>query len=415
MEGFLSQMGFDFTTDLEEADLVLYNTCAVREHAQDRALGNVGALKRWKAERPERLIVLCGCMVQQMHVAEKIRKSYPYVSMVFGTHVIHKLPENMYRYLTGSRRVFDIPDEDGHIAEPLPVRRTGVKGWLPIMYGCNNFCTYCIVPYVRGRERSRKPEDIIAEAKEMIRDGYKEITLLGQNVNSYGKTLDHPITFAQLLKQINDLPGDFILRFMTSHPKDCTEELLETMKQCDKVAKHLHLPVQSGSDRILKAMNRGYTKEKYLSLAMKAKELMPDLCMTSDIIVGFPGEQYEDFLETMDLVKKVGYSALFTFVFSPRKGTPAAEMEDVISAKEKSAWFQGLLKVQEELAAEVTADYEGKTFRVLCEGMNEKGFYTGRTQGNILVEFSGKPEYINQFVDVTITEALSFVLKGEVR
>lgn len=415
IEGMMQSMGFDFTDDFEQADLVLFNTCAVREHAEYRALGNVGGLKRWKAERPERMIVLCGCMVQQPHVAEKVRRSYPYVSIVFGTHAIHRFPENLYRFLSGTKRVFDTPDEHGSIAEPLPVRRTGVKGWLPIMYGCNNFCTYCVVPYVRGRERSRRPEDILAEAKEMIAAGYKEITLLGQNVNSYGKTLDVPISFAQLLRKINDLPGDFIIRFMTSHPKDCTEELLVTMSECKKVAKHLHLPVQCGSDRVLRAMNRGYSKEQYLRLTQKAQQLMPNLCMTSDIIVGFPGETYEEFLETVDLVKQVNYSALFTFIYSPRVGTPAAKMDNPVSDEQKSKWLQELSSVQEEIAAKLTEPYLGTTLRVLCEGEKANGIYTGRSEGNILVEFPGKPEYINQFVNVTVTQALSFVLRGVVQ
>ncbi len=415
MEGMLQNMGFDFTDDFEQADLVLFNTCAVREHAEYRALGNVGGLKRWKAERPERMIVLCGCMVQQSHVAEKVRRSYPYVSIVFGTHAIHRLPENMYKFLCGTKRVFDVTDDIGVIAEPLPSRRTGVKGWLPIMYGCNNFCSYCVVPYVRGRERSRRPEDILAEAQEMISAGYKEITLLGQNVNSYGKTLEDPITFAQLLRQINALPGDFIIRFMSSHPKDCTEELLLAMRDCNKVAKHLHLPVQCGSDRILSLMNRNYTREKYLSLVQNAKELMPDLCITGDIIVGFPGETYEEFCETVDLVRHVGYTALFTFIYSPRKGTPAAEMDNPITDDQKSKWLQELSAVQEEIAAYHTAPYVGQTFRVLCEGEKNDGIFMGRTEGNILIEFPGKPEYINQFVNVTVTQALSFVLRGEIQ
>ncbi len=415
LQGMLKEMGFQFTEDFEQADLVLFNTCAVREHAQYRALGNVGALKHWKAKRPERLIIVCGCMVQQPHVAEKVKKSYPYVSLVLGTHHQYKLPEDLNRFLVGTKRVFDIGEEDGGIAEGIPVYRSGVKGWLPVMYGCNNFCSYCVVPYVRGRERSRLPEDIIKEAKEMVAEGYKEITLLGQNVNSYGKTLDNPISFAQLLRMVNDIPGDFRIRFMTSHPKDCTEELLLAIRDCEKVAKHLHLPVQSGSSRILKEMNRVYDREKYLALARRAKELIPDLCMTSDIIIGFPGETYDDFLQTVSLVEEVGYSALYTFIYSPREGTPAAKMEDPVSAEEKSQWLQELAGHHEKWAAEVTGNYVGKTFRVLCEGEKEDGVFIGRTDGNILTEFSGDVSMINTFVDVTITTALSFVLKGEVQ
>ena len=415
LQGMLVEMGFDFTEDIEQADLVLFNTCAVREHAQFRALGNVGALKHWKAQRPERLIVVCGCMVQQPHVAEKIKKSYPYVSLVLGTHHQYKFPEDLHRFLVGTKRVFDIDEEPCDIAEGLPVYRSGVKGWLPVMYGCNNFCSYCVVPYVRGRERSRLPEEILKEARDMVAAGYKEITLLGQNVNSYGKTLEKPVSFAQLLRMVNDIPGDFRIRFMTSHPKDCTEELLLAIRDCHKVAKHLHLPVQSGSSRILKQMNRIYDRERYLALAHRAKELIPDLCMTSDIIIGFPGETYDDFLETVSLVEEVGYSALYTFIYSPREGTPAAKMEDPVSQDEKSRWLQELAKHHEGLAAEVTSRYVGKTFRVLCEGEKENGIYIGRTDGNILTEFKGDPSMINTFVDVTVTTALSFVLKGEVR
>ena len=415
MEGMLQNMGFDFTENIEEADLVLFNSCAVRQHAELRALGNVGGVKHWKAQRPERMILLCGCMVQQPEKAQKIRRSYPYVSILYGTHAIHRLPENIYRFLTTNKKVVDVETSDGTIAEPLPIRRTGVKGWLPVMYGCNNFCTYCIVPYVRGRERSRKPEDIINEAKDMIAAGYKEINLLGQNVNSYGKTLEDSIDFAELLEKINDLPGDFIIRFMTSHPKDCTEKLLETMSRCEKVAKHLHLPVQCGSDRVLKAMNRGYTHEKYLQLIQKAKSLMPNLCITSDIIVGFPGETFEDFEQTLQLTQKVKYSALFTFIFSPREGTPAQKLPDPIDAKEKNRWFQMLVEQQEKISAEITAPYVGQTFRVLCEGKKDNGMYFGRTEGNILIEFPGFDQYINQFVNVTVTQALSFVLRGEVQ
>ena len=265
IKGILAALGYGFTDDVEQADLILYNTCAVREHAEDRIYGNVGAIKRLKKSNPNLIIALCGCMMQQERVVEKIRKSYPFVDLVFGTHVIHRIPELIYRVLSTGKRVYECPDSAGVIAENLPIRRDGnIKGWLPIMYGCNNFCSYCIVPYVRGRERSREPEDVIKEARELIASGCKDITLLGQNVNSYGKNLDRDINFAKLLKEINDIPGEFTIRFMTSHPKDCTKELLDTMASCDKVAKHLHLPFQSGNNRVLKEMNRGYTREKYL-------------------------------------------------------------------------------------------------------------------------------------------------------
>ena len=334
IKGMLELMGYDFTDNRLEAKLIIFNTCAVREHAEDRVFGNVGALKSYKRENHDVVIALCGCMMQQQHIADKIKKSFPFVDLVFGTHVVHKLPELLYRALTGKKRVFDITDTDGIIAEGIPVRRDNdAKAWLPIMYGCNNFCSYCIVPYVRGRERSRQVEDIVAEFKSLVEQGYKEITLLGQNVNSFGKDLEPRVTFANLLRMLNDIDGDFRIRFMTSHPKDCTKELIETMAQCDKVAEHLHLPFQSGSNRVLKAMNRHYTREQYLELIKYARKLMGDeLSITSDIIVGFPGETYEEFKETLSLVKEINATQLFTFIYSKREGTPAAKMDDPVSA-----------------------------------------------------------------------------------
>ena len=413
IEGYLEAMGFDFCEETEEADLVLFDTCAVRGHAEDRIYGNVGALKAFKARRKNRIVAVCGCMVQQSFAAEKFRKSYPHVDLRFGTHVQHKFPELLYGVLSRGERVFDISGE-GVIAEHIPTRRSGVKGWLPVMYGCNNFCTYCIVPYVRGRERSRDPEDIIAEAKEMISEGYKEITLLGQNVNSYGKTLEKPCSFADLLRKINDLPGDFIIRFMTSHPKDLTDGLIDALTDCEKAAHHLHLPVQSGSNRILKSMNRVYTRERYLELVRKVREKIPDISLTSDIIVGFPGETEEDFADTLSLVKEVGYSALFTFAYSPREGTPAAKMEDQIPGEEKSRRLTALSSLQEKISEQQNKKYLGKTLRVLCEGPSKKeGRLNGRSDGNISVEFEGEPSLINKFVNVKITEPLSFVLKGD--
>ncbi|MCQ2479136.1 MAG: tRNA (N6-isopentenyl adenosine(37)-C2)-methylthiotransferase MiaB [Clostridia bacterium] len=416
IKGMLEQCGYGFTDDVNEADLVLYNTCAIREHAEDRIYGNVGALKNIKKEKPDMIIALCGCMMQQEKVSEKIRKSYPYVNLVFGTHVIHKLPELLYNVLSRSKRVFSSPESDGVIAENVPVRRDGnIKGWLPIMYGCNNFCSYCIVPYVRGRERSREPEDIIKEAKELIDAGCKDITLLGQNVNSYGKTLDRDINFAKLLKMINDLPGDFIIRFMTSHPKDCTEELLDTMAQCEKVARHFHLPFQSGNNRVLKEMNRGYTKEKYLSLVEYARKVMPDISLTSDIIVGFPGETYEEFKDTLDLVEKAKFTSLYTFIFSPRDGTRAAKMPDPISREEKGKWFKELCDLQESIAGKRTALMKGNSYRVLCEGYAKEGIYNGRTGGNVMIEFpdtdGGKS--IGKFCTVKVTEPLTWIVRGE--
>lgn len=416
IKGMLHEMGYGITEERTKAQLILFNTCAVREHAEDRVFGNVGALKKYKHEHPGVVIACCGCMMQQQHIAEKIKKSFPFVDLVFGTHVIHQLPGLLYKTLTGKKRVFEIPDMDGVIAEGVPVLRDEEKrAWLPIMYGCNNFCTYCIVPYVRGRERSRDPQDILKEARELVQNGCKEITLLGQNVNSYGKNLEPKVTFAQLLRMINDIDGDFRIRFMTSHPKDCTRELLETMAQCDKVAKHLHLPFQSGNDRVLKAMNRNYTREKYLSLIRYAKELMGDaLSITSDIIVGFPGETYEEFQDTLSLIEEVRFTSLFTFIYSPRNGTPAARMPDPVSAEEKGRWLRELLAVQEKISAENMKKYAGKTFKCFVYGKGKLGEHSleARTDGNLIVEFDGDESLIGSFKNITVTEPLTYVLKG---
>ncbi len=410
-KGLLVEMGYQLTSEQENADFILYNTCAVREHAQDRVMGNVGALKHLKARKPDLVIALCGCMMQQEHVAEKIRKSYPHVGLVFGTHALHRLPQLVLETLTDGKRVFDRDACDGVIAEGLPVVRDGgVRGWLPVMYGCNNFCTYCVVPYVRGRERSREPGNILQEAWEMLEGGVKDITLLGQNVNSYR---GGGMNFAQLVREACALPGEFTLRFMTSHPKDCTKELLAAMAECDKAARHLHLPFQSGSNRVLKEMNRQYTRERYLELVRTARELMPDISLTSDVIVGFPGETYEDFQETLSLVREVGFTSLYTFIFSPREGTPAARMPDPVSREEKAGWLAELLAVQEECAARRTADMVGRRLRVLCEGKAKRdGWLIGRTSGNVIIEFPGGAEWIGRFVSVDVTEALTWIVKG---
>ena len=414
IRGMLCAMGFEMTDDDENADLILFNTCAIREHAEDRVFGNVGALKHNKRRNRDLIIALCGCMMQQSHVAEKIKKSFPYVDLVFGTHVIHKLPEYIFSILNDRNRIFSIPDEDGVIAEGLPTYRDrGVKAWLPIMYGCNNFCSYCIVPYVRGRERSREPDVIIEEFKELVAQGYKDITLLGQNVNSYGKGLSTPINFSELLRRINDIEGEFIVRFMTSHPKDCTFELLKTMAQCDKVAKHIHLPFQSGNDRVLAAMNRSYTREKYLSLIDYAFTLMPDLSVTSDVIVGFPNESEEEFNDTLSLIERVRFTSLFTFIFSPRKGTPAYDMEDKYTMREKTARFKRLTDTQERIAGERNAELYGKTLRVLAEEIDDKGNVSGRTQGNVIIIFPADESIVGQFCNVRITECKTWILKGE--
>ena len=415
IKGMLKMSGYDFTDDVNEADFILFNTCAVREHAEDRVFGNVGALKALKRRHPSILIALCGCMMEQEHIAEKIYKSFPFVGLVFGTHALHRFPELLYKSLTKGKRVFETGNDDKKVYEGIPIRRDGTfKGWLPIMYGCDNFCTYCIVPYVRGRERSREKDIIISEAKEMINSSFKDITLLGQNVNSYGKNLENGVSFAQLLKEIDSIDGDYWLRFMTSHPKDCTKELIDTIAQGKHISVHLHLPFQSGSDRILKQMNRHYDRKKYLEIIDYAKSKIPNLSLTSDIIVGFPGETYEDFKETISLIKEVEFTSLFTFIYSPRVGTPAAKMDDPIPAEEKSKWFRELLDVQEEIAAKRCASMVGSVEKVLIEGKKEKtNELTGRTSGNIIVELDGSEDLIGTFQNVEITKARNWILKGK--
>lgn len=417
IKGMLAEMGYDFTDDRKKAQLIIFNTCAVREHAEDRVFGNVGSLKQYKADHPDTVIALCGCMMQQKHIADKIKASYPFVDLVFGTHVVYRLPELLLKALKRKKRVFECPDMDGIIAEGLPVVRDDTKkAFLPIMYGCNNFCSYCIVPYVRGRERSRQPEEVIKEFKGLVASGYKEITLLGQNVNSYGKDLEPKVTFAQLLRMLNDLDGDFRIRFMTSHPKDCTKELLETMAQCDKVAQHLHLPFQSGNNRVLKAMNRGYTRERYLELIRYARELMGDeLSVTSDIIVGFPGETYEEFKDTLSLVEEINATSLFTFIYSPRVGTPAAKMDDPVSHEEKAKWMKELLETQERISANQMKLHAGKTFKCFVYGKGKLGdnYVAARTDGNLIIEFEGDEKLIGSFQNVKVVEPLTYVLRGE--
>ena len=415
IKGMLSLAGFDFTEDDEEADFILFNTCAVREHAEDRVFGNVGALKALKRRHSSILIALCGCMMEQEHIALRIYKSFPFVGLVFGTHCLHEFPSLLYKALLDGRRVFVRDNDDGIVHEGFPLKRDGTfKGWLPVMYGCNNFCSYCIVPYVRGRERSREPQVILSEAVSMINSGYKDITLLGQNVNSYGRGLSENITFSELLRRIDGTDGDYWLRFMTSHPKDCTKELIDTIAGSRHISKHLHLPFQSGSDRILKLMNRKYNREAYLKTINYAKEKIDGVSLTSDIIVGFPGETYEDFKQTVSLVKEVEFTSLFTFIYSPRVGTPAAEIDDPIPYEEKSKWFTELLNVQSEIAAKRCASMISSTEKVLVEGRNEKtNELTGRTSGNIIVEFDGDDSLIGTFCNVKITKARNWILKGQ--
>ena len=417
IKGMLQSSGFDFTDEPENADFILFNTCAVREHAEDRVFGNVGALKNIKRRHPQILIALCGCMMEQEHVANRIYKSFPFVGLVFGTHSLHHFPELMYSSLVNGNRVFERGNDDKKIYEGIPTHRDGTfKGWLPIMYGCNNFCTYCVVPYVRGRERSREKDVIVSEARDMIQSGFKDITLLGQYVNSYGKTLENPVSFAQLISEIDEIEGDYWLRFMTSHPKDCSKELIDAIAGSKHISKHLHLPFQSGSDRILKAMNRHYDRKKYLETIAYAKEKIENVSLTSDIIVGFPGETYEDFKETLSLIREVEFTSLFTFIFSPRVGTPAEKMDDPVPAEEKSKWFQELLDVQEEIAAKRCSSMVGKTEKVLIESVKEKtGELNARTSGNIIVELEGDKSLIGTFQNAEITSARNWILKGKLK
>lgn len=404
IRGMLHEMGYRMTDRPEDADFILYNTCAVREHAEDRAFGNIGALSHLKKQRPDVVIALCGCMAQQEKNVEKIKKSYPQVSLLFGTHALWRFPSLLYRVLTEKKRVFDIGGEDD-IAEGLPVLRAqGPKAWLSIMYGCNNFCTYCIVPYVRGRERSRRPEEIEKELRELVAAGYKEITLLGQNVNSYGKDLGLDIDFADLLRRLNAVPGEFWLRFMTSHPKDASPRLFDAMAQCEKVAKQLHLPFQSGSDEILRRMNRRYTAQEYRALIADARAKMPDITLSSDIIVGFPGETEDDFEQTLQLVEDVRFDLLFTFLYSPRTGTPAASYEDNATPQDKQQRFERLLKAQDAIVSERQSAYQGKTLRLLVDGIAKGPEYpfTARTEGNLLVCVRGADIEIGSFIEAEI-------------
>ncbi|MBE6974675.1 MAG: tRNA (N6-isopentenyl adenosine(37)-C2)-methylthiotransferase MiaB [Ruminococcaceae bacterium] len=413
LRGYLVQSGYAMVREAEGADVVIMNTCAIREHAEQRVFGNLGALTHTKRRHPEQKIFLCGCMAGETKVSDRIKKSFPYVDGVFSTHHLWQFPEILYNVLTKKKRQFYIEDEAGAIAEGIPqVRDSSLKAWVSIMYGCNNFCTYCIVPYVRGRERSRKKEDILAECRAVIANGAKEITLLGQNVNSYGKDLEEPVDFADLLAEITQLDGEFLIRFMTSHPRDAGEKLFDTMAKYPKIAKQLHLPFQSGSSRVLKAMNRHYDREKYLSLVRYAKSVMPELVLTSDVIVGFPGETEEEFEETISLIGEVRYDSLFTFIFSPRTGTPAASMEDPTPKEEKNRRFDRLCNVQNAISEEIHRSYIGKTFRCLVDG-KDGDLLTARTEGGRLVRFAGCDGLIGSYQNLTVTGATTWSLTGK--
>lgn len=414
IKGLLARMGFEFTGSDGDADLIIFNTCAVREHAEDRVFGNVGALKNLKRRKPSLIIGVCGCMTEQREVAQRLQKTFPFVDMVFGTHVLHRLPEMLYETLAESRRVLLLGHEEKTIREDIPIRRDGrSRAWVTAMYGCDNFCTYCIVPYVRGREKSRRPEDIYNECRDLVESGYKEITLLGQNVNSYGKGLPEPVDFSELLRKLDGIEGDFRLRFMTSHPKDASRELFDVMASSRHIPHHIHLPFQSGNDRVLREMNRRYDREKYLSLIAYARKIMPDVSFTSDVIVGFPGETYEEFRDTLSLIKEVEFVNLFTFIYSPRPGTRAAEMPDPVSHEEKTRWFAELLKVQEEIAVKNCEKLVGSRKRVLVEDRDGKtGLLSGRTAGSLVVLFPGEDSLVGEFAEVEVTEARGWSLRG---
>ena len=412
IRGMLMECGYSITDKAEGADVVVMNTCAIREHAEQRVFGNLGALTHTKRRHGAQKIFLCGCMAGQEHVVQRIKKSYPHVDGVFSTHHLWQFPELLWRVLSTGKRQYFVEDEPGSIAEGLPQHRDNkLKAWVSIMYGCNNFCTYCIVPYVRGRERSRKSCDILAECQKLIASGVKEITLLGQNVNSYGKDLEEQIDFADLLQKIAQIPGDFLIRFMTSHPRDAGKKLFDTMAASPKIAKQLHLPFQSGSSRVLKAMNRHYDRQTYLKAVEYAKSVMPGLVLTSDVIVGFPGETEEEFEETISLISQVRYDALFTFIFSPRAGTPAATMEDPTTKEEKNRRFDRLCAVQNAISEEIHKEYVGKTLRCLVDG-KDNDLLTARTEGGRLVRLPGSDEHIGTFANITITGSNTWSLTG---
>ncbi len=415
IKGMLFEMGYGFCDDALHADLVIYNTCAVRENAELRVFGNLGALKHQKRRRPDMIIGVCGCMMQQAHIAETIQKKYTHVDLVFGTHALYRLPELLYEVMQ-KQRVFATENEDGRIAEEISYFRSKPPlAKIPIMYGCNNFCTYCIVPYVRGRERSRDAEHIIKEVREVAQKGYREVMLLGQNVNSYGNDLESGLSFAALLQAVCRTDGIERVRFMTSHPKDLSDELIAVMASEKKICKQLHLPVQSGSDRVLKAMNRKYTRDQYLSLVKKVRAAMPEIVLTTDIIVGFPGETDADFAETVSLLKEVEYDTIFSFIYSKRSGTPAAKMPDVMDEAQKHQNFEAMLAVQNEISRRKNDAYLGRTETVLAEGLskNNQETLTGRTEGGKVVNFPGTKEQIGQMVKVKITKTQTWSLFGE--
>lgn len=414
--GMLTEMGYTKAENEEDADFIIYNTCCVRENAENKVYGNLGYLKHIKAEKPHLKIALCGCMMQQPTVLETIRKKYRHVDIVFGTFNLYKLPELMYMNLESGSPVFDIWKEHGEIIEDLPaIRKYKFKASVNIMFGCNNFCSYCIVPYVRGRERSRSPEDILREIRALAADGVKEVTLLGQNVNSYGRGLEKEITFAQLLRMVNEVEGIERIRFMTSHPKDLSDELIEAMAECDKVCRHIHLPVQAGNNEILRRMNRHYTKEGYLETVAKIRKAMPDCAITTDIMVGFPGEGDAEVADTIDVIKRARYSGAFTFIYSKRTGTPAAVMEDQVTPEQAKRSFNAVLEAVNPIIHELNEEKIGRTYTVLAEDVSssDADFVTGRLDDNTLVHFRSDSDVIGTMVQVKITDNKTFYLIGE--
>ncbi|EOU1462086.1 tRNA (N6-isopentenyl adenosine(37)-C2)-methylthiotransferase MiaB [Clostridium perfringens] len=417
LSGMLKSQGYERTENKEEASIIIFNTCCVRENAENKVFGNLGQLKQLKKKNPNLVIAICGCMMQQVGMADKVLKTFPYVDIIFGTHNAHKFPEYLHRVLQEGVQVKEILNKEEGIVEGLPIdRKSDVKAFVTIMYGCNNFCTYCIVPYVRGRERSRKSEDIIKEIEELVSQGYKEITLLGQNVNSYGKGLGEDIDFAGLLRKVNEVKGLERVRFMTSHPKDLSDDVIMAIKECDKLCEQVHLPVQSGSSRILKEMNRHYDREYYLDLVKKIKSEIPDVTLTTDIIIGFPGETEEDFLDTLSLCEEVGYDSAFTFIYSRRNHTPADKMENQIPDDIKHDRFNRLVEAINKKVVIKNKEYEGKVVEVLVEGpsKNDETKLTGRTRNGKLVNFAGDEKLVGELVNLKIVRAQPFSLIGEI-
>ncbi len=417
MIAMLNDMDFEQTDRKEKADLIIFNTCCIRENAELKVYGNLGSLKRLRKKNPHLKIVVCGCMMQQPHIVEEIKSKYNYVNLIFGTHNIHNFPFLFNQTYGASKMLTEVWDEEGQLIEGLPVeRKISSKAFVNIMYGCNNFCTYCIVPYTRGRERSRTPEAIIHEITTLVNQGVKEVILLGQNVNSYGKTLESPIDFPDLLKQVSDVPGLKRIRFMTSHPKDLSEKLLEVMASRENICKYLHLPVQCGSDKILKQMNRHYTKEQYIKIIEHARALMPEISISTDIIVGFPGETEEDNAETMDLIRRVEYDSAFTFMYSRRTGTPAAEYEEQVPEDVKNRRFKEVLGVLNPIAIRKNKSVKGQVFEVLVESYSKTNgtMLSGRSQYNHVINFEGDESLLGKIVKVKITDPRNFSLNAEI-